>query len=80
MRVNILDNELVPEHIILSEEEAEEVLKTLEIKRSQLPKILKTDSALKALGEDIKAGTIIKIIRKSPTAGDAIAYRVVVEE
>ncbi|MHA1409639.1 MAG: DNA-directed RNA polymerase subunit H [Candidatus Odinarchaeia archaeon] len=79
MKGNILDNELVPEHIVLSEKEAEEVLEKLKIKASQLPKIFINDPALKALGQEIKPGTIIKIIRKSPTAGNAVAYRVVIE-
>ena len=80
MKVDILKNELVPEHIVLSEKEAEEVIKSLEINAYQLQKILISDPALKALGADIKPGTLIKIIRKSETAGDSIAYRVVIEE
>ena len=79
MRVNVLENELVPEHIILNEEEANQVLENLKIRVTQLPKILSTDPALKALNKDVELGTIIKIIRKSVTAGDAITYRVVIE-
>jgi DNA-directed RNA polymerase subunit H len=80
MKVDILKNELVPKHIVLSEKEAEDVLKSLEINSNQLPKILISDPALKALEADVKPGTLIKIIRKSETAGNSIAYRVVVEE
>ena len=77
-KFNILDHELVPEHIVLSKEEAEEVLKKFNIKPEQLPKILTTDPVVRAIGA--KKGDIIKIIRKSKTASKAIAYRLVVEE
>lgn len=73
---NIFDHELVPKHILLSKEEAEELLKTSRIKPYQLPKIKETDPAAKALGA--KPGDIIKIIRRSPTAGVAKYYRYVV--
>lgn len=75
---DIFQHELVPKHIILSKEEAEELLKKYKIKPSQLPKIKDSDPAVKALGA--KPGDIIKIIRKSPTAGLAEYYRYVVSE
>ncbi|MGP3668142.1 MAG: DNA-directed RNA polymerase subunit H [Candidatus Bathyarchaeota archaeon] len=75
---DIFEHELVPKHIILSKEEAEELLKKYRIKPSQLPKIKDTDPAAKALGA--KPGDIIKIIRKSPTAGLAEYYRYVTTE
>ena len=75
---SILDHELVPQHIVLSKKEAEEVLKKFNIQPEQLPKILTTDPVVKAIGA--KKGDIIKIIRKSKTASKAIAYRLVVEE
>ena len=77
-KFNILEHELVPEHMILSKEEAKEVLDKYNAKAEQLPKILSTDPAIKAIGA--KKGDIIKIIRKSKTAKKAIAYRVVIEE
>jgi DNA-directed RNA polymerase subunit H len=46
------------------------------VDRSKLPKIRKMDPALP---EGAKIGDIIKIARKSATAGQAIYYRVVVE-
>lgn len=75
---SILENTLVPKHVILTDEEANEVLRNLNVKPYQLPKILITDPALKALNQNVKVGDIVKIIRKSPTAGDAVAYRVVI--
>ena len=71
----VLDHELVPEHIVLSEEEAEEVLKRYNTTKDKLPGILEEDPVVKAIGA--KKGDIIKIIRDSPTAGKAVYYRVV---
>lgn len=80
--VNVMLHNVVPEHTLLSEKEAEEVLKKLRIKADQLPKIRKEDPVLKVLemieGE-ITQGRIIKIIRKSESAGMSIVYRMVVE-
>jgi DNA-directed RNA polymerase subunit H len=73
----ILNHELVPKHEILSEEETKELLETLKITKEQLPKILSKDPVVKILGA--KPGDVIKIIRKSATAGEAIYYRVVVD-
>jgi len=77
-RFNILEHELVPEHVVLSKEEGERVLKMYNIEAQQLPKILTSDPVVKAIGA--KKGDIIKVIRKSKTAEKAIAYRIVVEE
>jgi len=74
---SVFEHELVPKHIVLSKEEAEEVLKKYHVKPHQLPYIKKNDPAIKEIGA--KPGDIVKIIRKSPTAGEAIAYRYVVE-
>jgi DNA-directed RNA polymerase subunit H len=80
--VNVMMHEQVPEHTLLSEKEAEEVLKEFRIKADQLPKIRKDDPVLKILemieGE-ITQGRIIKITRKSESAGVSVVYRMVVE-
>jgi len=46
------------------------------VDRSKLPKILKSDSALP---QGAKIGDVIRITRKSATAGVSIYYRVVIE-
>jgi DNA-directed RNA polymerase subunit H len=74
---NILKHELVPRHIILSSQEAEELLSKYHIKPYQLPYIKASDPAARAIGA--KPGDIIKIVRKSPTAGESLYYRYVVE-
>lgn len=73
--IDILKHEFVPKHIILNEEEKKEVLKNLQIEPQQLPKILTLDPVVKEIGA--KEGDILKIVRKSPTAGESIYYRIV---
>jgi len=74
--VNITHHELVPKHVLASDEEKESILKKFKIKESQLPKIMTTDPVAKYLG--LKKGQIVKIIRNSETAGLHIAYRAVI--
>lgn len=75
---NILNHELVPEHIILKEDEKKEVLEKFKIGPQNLPKILLSDPAVKAI--NAKEGDVLKIVRKSKTAGTSIYYRVVVKK
>lgn len=77
MKTDILQHNLVPEHVILSDEEAQQVLEELNSTPDQLPKILITDPVVKAIGA--KVGDILRITRKSETAGVFVAYRVVRE-
>ena len=79
---NILEHNLVPEHTLLTEEEANEVLSKLNIRKDQLPRIRKSDAAIRVLektvGKSIEPGSVIKVIRQSRTAEEFVAYRVVV--
>jgi DNA-directed RNA polymerase subunit H len=68
---------LVPKHEIISESEKEELLKKYGITLRQLPRILLNDPAIKHLNP--KVGDVVRIIRKSPTAGEVEYYRVVVK-
>jgi DNA-directed RNA polymerase subunit H len=68
---------MVPEHILLTPEEGEEVLKRFGIVAPQLPKIHISDPASKEIGA--KVGDIIKVIRKSTTARQSIFYRLVID-
>ncbi len=78
-----MEHELVPEHYLLSDKEAEEVLGELGVDKEQLPKVKRGDPCIEfleeALGQDIVEGRIIKVVRRSPTAGVFVAFRVVVE-
>jgi DNA-directed RNA polymerase subunit H len=67
----------VPKHEILSEEEAQELLKRLHARPEQLPYIRASDPVVRELGA--KPGQILKITRKSETAGESVYYRYVVE-
>jgi DNA-directed RNA polymerase subunit H len=67
---------LVPKHEKLSEKEKEEVLKQYNSTTENFPRILKKDPAL--AGMNVKFGDMIKITRKSVTAGETVFYRVVV--
>jgi len=72
---DILKHELVPEHILLKEEERKKLLEELKILPQQLPKILTTDPVVKEI--EAKEGDVLKIIRKSQTAGETTYYRLV---
>ena len=78
MKFDILKHKLVPYHEILSKEEEEKLLKTYNIKKEQLPRMLITDPVAKAI--NAKEGDIVKIVRQSPTAGKSIAYRLVIKK
>ncbi len=67
---------LVPKHEVISKEEVNKLLKELKIEDiNLLPKIEQNDAALSSL--NVKKGDVIKITRKSVTAGTSIYYRVV---
>ncbi len=76
-QILVPDHVYVPKHEIISKKEAEEVLKKYNCKPTELPLIFVTDPAILGLG--VKPGDMIKISRKSPTAGKSLYYRYVVE-
>ena len=73
---NIFKHKLVPKHEIFPEEEVEILLQRYHVKAHQLPRIKACDTAVIAIGA--KVGDIIKITRKSLTAGKYITYRYVI--
>ncbi len=83
MKLNVLEHELVPEHYLVPAEEEAKVLETLKAKKENLPKIRKSDPVLRVLERKyghIPVGSLIKIVRKSPTAGRIVVYRVVIRD
>jgi DNA-directed RNA polymerase subunit H len=81
--LNVLEHELVPEHYLISEEEAEKVFAEMKITKDQLPKIRRSDACIKLLERiygPINEGRIIKIIRQSPTAESFVVYRLVIKD
>ncbi len=73
---NIFEHELVPKHEIIPPGEVEDLLQKFHIRPNQLPRVKATDVAVVAIGA--KRGDIVKITRDSPTAGEYVAYRLVV--
>jgi DNA-directed RNA polymerase subunit H len=67
---------LVPEHVKLSDKEKKIILEKYHLTTRELPKIRKIDPAIGKL--NAKSGDVIKITRKSQTAGKSIYYRVVI--
>ena len=69
---------LVPEHTKITEKEKEELFKYHNVTIKELPKILISDPAIRHL--DVKENDVIKITRKSLTAGTAEFYRGVIND
>ena len=74
---DIFEHALVPFHEILTEKEKTQLLTQFKVKPYQMPQVKSGDPAVKAIGA--KPGDILKITRKSTTAGEHVTYRYVVE-
>jgi DNA-directed RNA polymerase subunit H len=68
---------LVPKHEILPKSEVDKLLERYKIQLHQLPLIKSSDPAAQAIGA--KPGDVLKITRKSQTAGVAVVYRYVIK-
>jgi DNA-directed RNA polymerase subunit H (RpoH/RPB5) len=74
---DIFEHALVPFHEIVSEKEKNQLMSYYKVKPYQMPQIRSGDPAVKAIGA--QPGDVLKITRKSSTAGEHITYRYVVE-
>lgn len=74
---SLINHEMVPQHILMSENEINKVMKEYGVDKEQLPKIKISDPVIVEIGAEI--GDVIKVIRDSPTAGEAVVYRLVIE-
>ncbi|MEZ3163411.1 DNA-directed RNA polymerase subunit H [Halorubrum sp. RMP-47] len=74
--VDVSQHELVPDHVLLDDpEEVEEVLAEYDVKKTNLPKIKRTDPAIP---DEAEVGDVVKIVRDSRTTDEAVVYRLVV--
>ncbi|ACV46650.1 MULTISPECIES: DNA-directed RNA polymerase subunit H [Halomicrobium] len=73
--VDVSQHELVPDHSIVDEDVLDDVLEEYNIKKTDLPKIKRTDPATP---DEAEVGDVIKIVRNSRTTDQAVVYRLVV--
>ncbi len=76
--VNITRHILVPQHIKLTMEQKVELFKRYRINindTTSLPRLLKRDPVSRYYG--FEQGDVVKIVRRSETAGRYISYRIV---
>ncbi len=74
---DIFAHQFVPKHELLAKKDAEELMREFHIRPHQLPYVKVSDPAAEELGA--KVGDILRIARRSATAGEVIVYRYVVE-
>eukprot|EP00051_Salpingoeca_urceolata_P006964 m.92074 g.92074 ORF g.92074 m.92074 type:complete len:213 (+) comp15060_c0_seq2:308-946(+) len=73
--VNIMEHSLVPTHKLLSAEEKEVLLKRYNLSESQVPRMQLSDPVARYFG--LSRGQVMKIVRRSETAGRYVTYRIV---
>ncbi len=76
LEFNVMEHELVPPHTKLTPEEKEKVLASYRLKENDLPKIQETDPVACYLG--LRVGDVVKIVRKSESAGRHTTYRITI--
>ena len=74
--VDVSQHDLVPDHSVVDEADLEAVLDEYDIKKTDLPKIKRSDPGLPG---DAAVGDVIRIERDSRTTDTAVVYRLVVE-
>lgn len=77
LKSDITEHDLVPQHIVLTNEEGKQVLESYRANQKDIPFIKTIDPVAKYY--NMKHGEIVKIIRPSPVTCEAIAYRLVIK-
>lgn len=75
MKIDIQKHMLVPKHEIMTDEEISKEFGNVDYNYKDLPRIKSDDSVVKTIGA--KPSNILRITRKSDTAGEFITYRIV---
>lgn len=76
MAFDVTKHVLVPKHSKVSEKELKELSEKYAVDVENLPRVRKVDPAIQHL--DVKEGDVVKVERKSATAGVSLFYRRVV--
>lgn len=74
-KIEVNKHELVPKHMKVSDKEKEILMKKFNVTDKDLPRMKKNDPAIGHLG--VQSGDVIKIVRKSSTAGESVFYRTI---
>ena len=74
---NIIDHDLVPQHIVLNSEDSQKVLEAYRAKKRDMCLIRTNDPIAKYY--NMKPGDIVKIIRTSPLTCEVISYRLTIK-
>lgn len=75
VQANISKHTLVIPHRIMTQDQAEEIMKKYKLDKDKIPAILTTDMMCRFIGG--KVGDMVELKRKSETAGQSIYYRIV---
>jgi DNA-directed RNA polymerase subunit H len=71
-KIDVLLHKFVPQHLLLTKDETQKLLKKYNIEVTDLPQIFEKDPVAIAIGA--KEGDIIKIIRESQTTVKSVDY------
>ncbi|GBG24507.1 DNA-directed RNA polymerases I, II, and III subunit RPABC1 [Hondaea fermentalgiana] len=75
LKFDLMTHEMVPHHTVLSDAEKVALLQRYKIKAEQLPRMRHNDAVSRYFG--LRKGQVVRIVRKSDTAGSYVTYRIV---
>ena len=78
-KIDVLLHKYVPQHVLLTKEETQELLEEFNIRFTDLPQMFEKDPVAIAIGA--KEGDVVKIVRgSSTTVHESVYYRYVTKE